>query len=85
MTKPRKKIDPESWNAAIDAAAALLARGFMFVRRPYDPKTTSYPVEIKPGRPKVTGDYVECCHVTPDDEGKDVAAVLSLKRKGRKR
>lgn len=74
-------IDVRSWNAALDAAAALLAKGYTFVRRPYDPKTNSYPVEIHPGDKRVGGDKTTYCHCSPDDEGKDVAAILSLKRK----
>lgn len=76
------KIDIPSWNAALEAAAILLGRdGYTWVRRPLDPKTMTYPVEIKRGDAKVRGEWSECCHCTPDDEGKDAAAILSLRKK----
>lgn len=75
------KIDPHSWNAALDAAAALLGRGYTFARRPYDPKTGSYPVVIKRGDANIRGPKIDYTHVSPDDEGKDVAAILSLKKR----
>ncbi len=75
------KIDAKSWNAALDAAAALLGEGYTFIRRPYDPKTKSYPIEIHRGDKNVGGAKIDCTYCSPDDEGKDVAAILSLKRK----
>jgi len=76
------KIDVKSWNAALDAAAILLGRdGYTYIRRPLDTKTMTHPIEIKRGHANVTGDYIDATHCTPDDEGKDMAAILSLKRK----
>ena len=76
----KRKIDSHSWNAALDAAALLLGRGYYYIRRPLDPKTMACPVEITAKRSTPRGDYTEWCHCNPDDEGKDVAAVLSLKK-----
>lgn len=79
MAKP--KIDTASWNAALDAAAALFGRGYDWIKRPYDPKLQSFGIEVRPASNKTPrGTYTEWCHVSPDDEGKDVAAILSLKR-----
>lgn len=74
------KTDTVSWNAALDAAALLVANGFTFVRRPMDAKTMTNKVEIKPGDANVRGKWIDCCHVSPDDDGRTVAAILSLKR-----
>lgn len=69
------------WNAALDKAALLVAAGFTYVKRPLDPKTMTQKVEIHPGDGKINGKWSECCHVSPDEEGRTVAAILSLKRK----
>lgn len=74
------KIDAHSWNAALDAAAFLIGRGYHFVRRPLDQKTMTYPVEIRKTGAQPKGDYLDWTHVTADEEGKDVAAIMSLKR-----
>jgi hypothetical protein len=75
-------IDVRSWNAALDAAAILLGRdGYTYIRRPLDAKTMTCPIEIKRGDARVRGDYTDATHCTPDPEGKDMAAILSLKRK----
>lgn len=75
------KPDNKQWNAALDAAALLVARGFTYVRRPLDAKTMTNKVEIKSGDAKIRGDWDDACHVSPDEEGRTVAAILSLKRK----
>jgi hypothetical protein len=81
MSGAKARYDAKSWNAALDAAAALLGKGYTFVRRPYDPKTQSYPVEIHPADKSVGGAKIDYTHCTPDEEGKDVAAILSLRRR----
>lgn len=75
------KIDAHSWNAALDAAAALFGHGYDWIKRPYDPKLKSFGVEVRPAsNKKPHGNYTEWCRVSPDDEGKDISAILSLKR-----
>lgn len=69
------------WNDALDAAAALLAKGYTWVRRPLDPSTMTHKIEVYPGNPTIKGDYVEATHVAPGSDGMDAAAVLSLRRK----
>lgn len=84
VVKAGRKPQPayiEGWNDALNAAAVFLSRDYIFVRRPLDPKTMMQPIEIYPGDAKIKGDYIEACHCNPDDDGKDVAAILSLKRK----
>jgi hypothetical protein len=77
----KPKIDARSWNAALDAAAALIGQGYDWIKRPYDPKSRSFGVEVRPAsNKKPRGDYIEWCHVAPDDEGKDIAAINSLRR-----
>jgi hypothetical protein len=77
----RPKIDVASWNAALDAAVALLGKGYTFVRRPYDPKTNSYTVEIHSVEARVNGEKIYYTRCWPDDESKDIAALMSLKKR----